>query len=108
MEQRLDRAYSSFSKIVDHRWELKQQSLAGSGTHLNCCHALIGETGGATFFKMESALGRASAFRLRRFSTVDRARDVTTASVRVEFTVTCMTFFLSDPQCELRRKFRSY
>src|SRR6266849_1464271 len=65
----------------------------------------IGETGGAAFFEMHSALGRASQFRLRRFTTVGLVRDATTIFLHLAFAVTCMTSFLSDPQCGLRWKF---
>src|SRR5713101_7540976 len=65
----------------------------------------VGETGGAAFFKMHFVLGRASQFRLRRFSTVGLARDEATVCPHLTVAVICMTFFLSDPQCELRWKF---
>jgi hypothetical protein len=61
----------------------------------------IVETGGAAFFEMHSVLGRASRFRLRRFSTVGLASDATTIFLNVVFAMTGMTSFLSDPQCGL-------
>src|SRR6266478_7453156 len=65
----------------------------------------IGETGGAAFFEMLSVLRRASQFRLRRFPTVGLTRDPTTIFLHLALAVTCMTFFLSDPQCGLRWMF---
>src|ERR1700680_836197 len=65
----------------------------------------IVETGGAAFFEMHSLLERASQFRLRRFSTVGRARDRTTIFLHLAFAVTCMISFLSDRQCGLRWMF---
>lgn len=61
----------------------------------------IVEAGGAASFEMNSVLGRASRFKLRRFATVGLASDATTIFLNVVFAVTGMTSFLSDPQCGL-------
>jgi hypothetical protein len=57
------------------------------------------EVGGATFFDMRSVLGRASEFRLRRFSTRGLARDPTTIILHLAFAVTGTASFLIDSQC---------
>src|ERR1700722_5426949 len=64
-----------------------------------------GTTGGAAFFAMQSFLEYAFGFRLRRFCTVGLAWDTTNCVVPPAFAVTCMIFFLSDPQPELQWRF---